>query len=343
MTQLRWGLLAAGGIAHAFAKGLTQTDSGVCAAVASRSLDKARAFAKEFDIPTAYGSYEEMLADPDIDAVYISTPHPMHAEWAIKAADAGKHILCEKPMTMSWADTMTVIESARRNDVFFMEAFMYRCTPQTAALVELIRDGAIGEVRTIDATFAFTCGGDPESRLMKAELGGGGILDVGCYAMSMVRLIAGAAMGKEVAEPIEVLGAGHVGATGVDEWAGATLKFENDIIARLATGIRCNQDNKVIIHGTEGRIEVSKPWFCQGREAGETTLNVNGEERVITADRGIYACEADMVAANVQGRQGASPAMTWADSIGQAKAIEAWLKAVGVDYPCWSTPCGESR
>jgi len=122
MTQLRWGLLASGNIAHAFARGLTQTDSGVCAAVASRSLDKAEAFAKEFDIPTAYGSYEEMLADPTIDAVYISTPHPMHAEWAIKSADAGKHILCEKPMTMSWADTMSVIEAARRNDVFFMEA-----------------------------------------------------------------------------------------------------------------------------------------------------------------------------------------------------------------------------
>ena len=336
MIQLRWGLLASGNIAHAFAHGLTQTDSGVCAAVASRSLDKAQAFANEFDIPTAYGSYEEMLADPEIDAVYISTPHPMHAEWAIKSADAGKHILCEKPMTMSWADTMSVIEAARRNDVFFMEALMYRCTPQTAKLIDLIRDGAIGEVRTIDATFAFTCGWDPESRLLNAELGGGGILDVGCYAMSMARLIAGAALGKDVAEPLEVLGAGHIGETGVDEWAAATLKFENDIIGRLATGIRCGQDNKVIVHGSEGRIEVSEPWFCQGREAGETTLNVNGEDLVVTADRGIYACEADRVAANVQDRQGASPAMTWADSIGQAKAVEAWLKAVGVDYPSWA-------
>ena len=334
MTQLRWGLLAAGNIARAFAQGLTQTESGTAAAVGSRSLDKARAFAGEFDIPKAYGSYEEMLADPEIDAVYVATPHPMHAEWAIKAADAGKHILCEKPMTMGWADTMTVIEAARRNDVFLMEAFMYRSTPQTARLVELIRAGAVGEVRTIDATFAFKCGWDPESRLLNAELGGGGILDVGCYTMSMARLIAGAALGEEIAEPVQVHGAGHVGETGVDEWAAGTLLFEGDIVARIATGVQCSQDNKVIIHGSEGRIEVPDPWFCQGREPGESTMIVNGEETILAADRGIYANEADMVATNIENRQGASPAMTWVDSLGQARAIDAWLDAVGVQYPC---------
>ena len=334
MTQLRWGLLAAGNIAKAFAHGLTQTDSGVGAAVASRSLDKARAFAEEFGITKAFGTYEDMLADAEIDAVYVSTPHPLHAEWAIKAADAGKHILCEKPMTMSWADTMTVIEAARRNDVFFMEAYMYRCTPQTARLVELVREGVVGEVRTIDATFAFKCGWNPESRLLKAELGGGGIYDVGGYAMSMSRLIAGTALGKHVSEPIQVAGAGHVGETGVDEWAAGTLLFANDIVARIATGIQCSQDNTVVIHGSEGRIEVPDPWFCNGREAGESTIIVNGEETTVVADRSIYAYEADMVAANIEGRQGASPAMTWADSLGQAKAIDAWLDAVGVRYPC---------
>ena len=132
MKPLRWGLLAAGNIAKAFAHGLAQTESGVAAAVASRSLEKAKGFAGEFDIPVAYGGYEEMLDDSEIDAVYIATPHPMHTEWAIKAADAGKHILCEKPMTMCWADTMTVIESARRNDVFTRYvAFRIRYTGET--------------------------------------------------------------------------------------------------------------------------------------------------------------------------------------------------------------------
>jgi predicted dehydrogenase/aryl-alcohol dehydrogenase-like predicted oxidoreductase len=334
MTQLRWGLLAAGNIAKAFAKGLSQTETGTAAAVASRSLDKSKAFAEEFNIPKAYGSYEELLADPEIDAVYIATPHPMHAEWAIKAADAGKHILCEKPMTMSWADTMTVMEAARRNDVFIMEAYMYRCTPQTAKLVELISSGAIGEVRMIDATFAFKCGWNPDGRLLNAELGGGGILDVGGYTMSMSRLIAGTALGKEVAEPLQVLGAGHVGETGVDEWAAATLLFEGDIVARIATGVQCGQDNKVIIHGSEGRIEVPAPWFCNGSEPGETSIIVNKEAISVAADRSIYAYEADVAAANIEARQGKSPAMTRADSIGQAKALDAWLDAVGVKYPC---------
>ena len=336
MTPLRWGLLAAGGIAKAFCAGLAQTDSGICAAVASRSLDKARAFAKEFNIPVAYGSYEEMLADPQIDAAYISTPHPLHAEWTIKAADAGKHILCEKPMSMSWADTMTVVEAARRNDVFLMEAFMYRCTPQTARLVELIREGAVGVVRTIDATFAYDCGWKPESRQLNPALGGGGILDVGCYAVSMARLIAGIALGQDVAEPIEVMGAGHVGKTGVDEWAAGTLLFADDIVARIATGVQCTQDNKVIIHGSSGRIEVPEPWFCHGREAGESTIIVKGEAVSVAADRSIYAYEADIVAANIERRQGTSPAMTTADSIGQAKAVDAWLDAVGVQYPSTS-------
>ncbi|NKB69209.1 MAG: oxidoreductase [Candidatus Latescibacteria bacterium] len=336
MTQLKWGLLAAGNIARAFCHGLTQTESGVCAAVASRSLAKAKAFAEEFGIAVAHGSYEDLLADPQIDAVYIATPHPLHAEWAIKAADAGKHILCEKPMSMSWADSMTVIEAARRNDVFLMEAFMYRCTPQTARLVELIGEGAIGQLRTIDATFAFNAGINPEGRLFNLELGGGGILDVGCYPMSMARLLAGAALGQKVAEPVEVLGAGHVGETGVDEWAAGTLRFDEDIIARIATGIQCGQDNKVIIHGSKGRIEVPQPWFCHGREAGETTILVNDEEIKITAARGIYACEADRVAAHIEDRQGGYPAMSWADSLGQAKAIDAWLEAVGVQYPCKS-------
>ena len=333
MRQLRWGLLAAGGIAKAFAHALTQTDSGKAAAVASRSLEKAKAFAAEFGIPSAYGNYEDMLADPTIDAVYISTVHPMHAEWAIKTAEAGKHILCEKPMTMGWADTTTVIEAARRNDVFLMEAYMYRCAPQTTELVDLIRSGSIGEVRMIEAAFGFHCEWNPEGRLLNAELGGGGILDVGGYAMSMSRLIAGTALGKEVAEPLKILGAGHVGESGVDDWAAATLLFEGDIVARIATGVQCRLDNKVIIHGSDGRIEVPDPWFCNGRDPGNSTIIVNDNTAVIAADRSVYAFEADVVAANIESRQGKSPAMTWSDSIGQARAIDAWLDAVGVEYP----------
>jgi predicted dehydrogenase len=128
----------------------------------------------------------------------------MHAEWAIKTAEAGKHILCEKPLTLNYPQAMAVIEAAQRNDVFLMEAFMYRCHPQTAKLVELIKDRVIGDVRFIQASFSFHAGVNPESRLLNNALGGGGILDVGCYCTSMARLIAGAALGQRFAEPIEV-------------------------------------------------------------------------------------------------------------------------------------------
>jgi predicted dehydrogenase/aryl-alcohol dehydrogenase-like predicted oxidoreductase len=336
---VRWGLLAAGGIANAFASALARTDSGKAVAVASRSLEKAKAFAKEFSIPKAYGSYEELLADPTVDAVYISTPHPMHSKWAIKAADAGKHILCEKPLAMNQYDVQAMIEAARRNDVFFMEAFMYRCNPQTQRLVEMIRSKAIGEVRIIRATFSFQCGyGNLDGRLMNPALGGGGIFDVGCYAVSMSRLIAGAALGKDFAHPIAVHGAGQLGKTGVDEWATALLKFEGGIVAQCATGIQLNQDNNVVIYGSEGVITVPAPWFCNGREPGKVSFTVvrygkDPEEVVIDVPKGIYSIEADIVAANIKSRQAPSPAMTWADSLSQAVTLDAWRGALGLAYP----------
>src|SRR5690606_25708656 len=152
-----------------------------------------------------HDSYDALLANPEVQAVYISTPHPMHAQWAVRAARAGKHILCEKPLTMNYWSAMAVVEAARQNEVFLMEAFMYRCHPQTQKLAELIARGAIGEVKVIQATFSFGAGFDPNGRVYNNALGGGGLLDVGCYCTSMARMIAGAATGQQQsAEPIEV-------------------------------------------------------------------------------------------------------------------------------------------
>ena len=150
MTKsLNWGIIGTGAIAHTFAKGLAKSATGKLVAVASRSKEKADKFAGEFNNPRAHGSYEALLADPDVQAVYISTPHPLHAEWAIKCAQAKKHVLCEKPMGLNQAQAMTIIEAATLNDVFLMEAFMYRCHPQTLKLVELIKSKAIGEDRFV--------------------------------------------------------------------------------------------------------------------------------------------------------------------------------------------------
>ena len=183
-------------------------------AIGSRNPGKA-GLAETFPGARILDGYDALLADPEVDAVYISTPHPTHAEWAIKAAEAGKHVLCEKPMGLTAFEADAMIHAARKAGTFLGEAFMYRLHPQTAKLVELVRSGAIGDVRIIRSSFGFAMPGFmPEHRLYANDQAGGGILDVGGYPVSMARLIAGAAVGKPFAEPDSVAGAAHLGAVG---------------------------------------------------------------------------------------------------------------------------------
>ena len=331
--KLKWGIIGAGGIARKFAHGLAGSKTGELVAIGSRSLESGKKFTAEFPA-RVHAGYEALLADPEVQAVYISTPHPMHAEWAVKAANAGKHILCEKPLTINLAQAQTVIEAAKRNNVFLMEALMYRCHPQTTRLVELIRDNVIGDVKLIQATFSFNFDFNLESRLLNNALGGGGILDVGCYCTSMARLIAGAAIGKPFDEPVEFLGTGHVGAQSrVDEYAVASLKFSSGILAQLACGVQLNLENNVRITGTRGVIIVPSPWVVS-LEAGfsKTIIFKNGvpEEIVIESQEGLYSIEADHVAEHIAAGQ--APAMSWDDTLGNMRALDLWRKGVGVVY-----------
>src|SRR5215472_16061265 len=256
--MLSWGILGTGRIAGAFASGLARSRSGRLVAVGSRTQPGADAFGERFGAAGRHGSYEALLADERVQAVYIATPHPMHARLAITAAEAGKHVLCEKPLALNHAQAMAVVEAAAERDVFLMEAFMYRCHPQTARLVELVRSGEIGEVRAIRATFSFAARLDPAGRLLNRELGGGGILDVGGYCTSMARLLAGA-------EPVEVKAVGRIGETGVDEHAAAVLRFPDGVVAELLCGIRARADNTVWVFGSDGCIEVPEPWLPTAR------------------------------------------------------------------------------
>src|SRR5882724_823597 len=260
MNSLSWGILGTGRIAGIFAKQLSQSKTGKLAAVGSRSQASADKFTTEYRVPRGHNTYEALLADSRVQAVYIATPHSLHAEWCLKAAKAGKHILCEKPLTLNHAEALAVVEAARRHNVFLMEAFMYRCHPQTAKLVELLREKATGEVRVIHASFGFHRDFNPEVRLFKNTLGGGGILDVGCYPVSASRLIAGIATGKPFADPVEVKGCGHFAPSGVDTWATALLKFPGDILASLATSVEVQQQNTLRICGSDGNIFVPAPW-----------------------------------------------------------------------------------
>ena len=333
---LNWGILGTGSIAKTFATGVKDSDTGTLAAVGSRHQETADKFGGEFDIPNRHGSYEALLADPGVDAVYVSTPHPLHAEWAIKAVEAGKHVLCEKPLGLNAAEAMAMVEAAEVNRVVLMEAFMYRCHPQTAKLVELVRSGAVGEVRLIDATFSFQTDFNPNGRLFKNDLGGGGIMDVGCYPVSLARLVAGAAAGKPFLDPTSVSGAAKLGETGVDEWAAATLKFANGIVAQVACGVRLNQQNAATIYGSEGRIVVPNPWI-PAKEGGAVSFTVhrNGKEPEtveIKSDKHLYGLEADAFAAAVADGEPVSPAMTPADSMGNMRTLDSWRQAVGLTY-----------
>lgn len=341
-SPLHWGIIGTGAIATTFARGLAAAKTGQLVAVGSRGAESAGKFGDEFGIAPSHrhARYEALLADPDVQAVYISTPHPFHAEWAIKAAEAGKHILCEKPFTLNHAEAMAVMEAAWTHRVFVMEAFMYRCHPQTAKLVELLRNQVIGEVRVIQATFSFHAGFNPEGRLFSNALAGGGILDVGCYTVSMARLLAGAALGQPFADPIEVKGMAHLGTTGVDEWATGILRFEGDILAQVATGIALNQENVVRVFGSDGRIVVPNPWLANrgAADLGKIILHRQGEkepqEVVAGTEVTSFTLEADAVGRAVAAGQLETepPAMTRADTLGNMQTLDRWREAVGLTY-----------
>ena len=297
-------------------------------AVASRSQPSADKFAEEFGVEKRYASYEALLADPQVQAVYIATPHPMHAEWAIRAAEAKKHVLVEKPIAMNYAEAMTMTEAARANGVFLMEAFMYRCHPQIAKLKELIQSKVIGDVRIIQATFSFKGPApDADSRLVRGDLGGGGILDVGCYVASFARLVAGVAIGKPFSDAFKVEAVGHLESTGIDGYSAAVAQFPGGILAQLSCGVQLGLENVARIIGTEGVISLDSPWI-PGKETTITVRRAGKEPETIAvhSPRSIYAIEADVVAENLA--LGEAPQMSWADSRGNMQLLDGWRRSI---------------
>ena len=349
--MVKWGVIGPGLIARVFCNAMRFSNTGRITAIAGRKKEKAEKIAETFAIPKSYEGYESLLADDEIDAVFIATIHPAHAEWAIKAAEAGKHILVEKPIGMSHLEAGAMIDAAEANEIFLMEAFMYRCHPQTQKLVELVRDGAIGEVRMIRAVFSYNAGNTEESlhsRAFANELGGGGILDIGCYTASMARLVAGAASGQTFAEPLDVRGSATIGPTGVDHYAAATLQFENGIIAEIICGVGCRVPDQVTVYGSEGLIDLPNPWlpstpcrFAKEPLPPDTIFppsrisllrhgDAEPESVIVEVDRDLFTYEADNVAENLEHLQ--SPAMSWRDTLGNMKLLDRWREEANLIY-----------
>ncbi|NOK59553.1 MAG: hypothetical protein GFH27_549285n77 [Chloroflexi bacterium AL-W] len=245
-----WGVLSTGGIAQKFVAAVQSSSDVQIAAIASRDAARATEVAQKMGIPQAYGSYEALLTDPKIEAVYIALPNSLHAEWSIKAAQAGKHILCEKPLGVSRTEAEAMFEAARKHRVCLMEAFMYRFHPQTRALQELINNGTVGQVQLVRASFGFTVT-DPVNVRLNAELAGGALMDVGCYCVNVVRMITGCA-------PHRVTAVARWAPSGVDETLLGTLEYPNGILAQVLCSLSSARHHMVQIIGSDGVIEVDE-------------------------------------------------------------------------------------
>jgi predicted dehydrogenase len=326
-------VLGTGFISGTLAEAITQSESGSVVAVGSRSEDKAREFGERFGATRFYDSYEGVINDPEIDIVYNGLPNHLHAPLSILCARAGKHILCEKPVAMNHDEAVAVIETIKEHDVFFMEAFMYRTHPQMAEMVELIRDGAIGQVRLIESSFGFNRDMTGDCR-MNPEWGGGGIMDVGCYVVSGSRLAAGAALGTDFAEPTSVNGIGFVDPeTQVDLWASAALQFDGGIQASLACGMQVETEWRLCVFGSEGYIRINTPWlphmdnhrFVVKRSGSESE-----EEIPCDKSKTVFLHEIETVAKHIADRQVPPPCMSWDDTLGNMKVLDEWRRQVGV-------------
>ncbi len=338
LQPIRWGIIGPGTIAKTFAEGVAHSTTGRLVAIATRNPDRP-GLSDGFPGARIVNGYDALLSDAEIDAVYIATPHTGHAEWAIKAIRAGKHVLVEKPIALSAYDADAIFHETKKAGVFAGEAYMYRLHPQIARIVELVKSGAIGEVRIIRSSFGFSMGSfRADHRLFANESAGGGILDVGGYPVSMARLIAGAVSGQPFLEPTKVSGVAHLGQSGVDEWASAVLKFPNEIIAEVSCSIMANQDNVLRIIGSEGRIEVQDFWFASGHKGGIGKIDViKGKDRQtieVAEDRYLYSFEVDAAGEAIrnQSQEFAYPGMSWADTLGNLRVMDQWRASVGLEY-----------
>ena len=332
-APVRWAVLGPGSIARRFASQLPHSGTGVLVAVGSTSPDRARTFAEEFapQAPAVLGAYEDVLACPEVDAVYVATVHTTHAPLAAAALQAGKHVLCEKPMTPNAATTMALTDLATRSGRTLLEAYMYRFHPQTVRVLELVREGAIGKILHIDASFAFDTG-RAEGRLFEPGTAGGGILDVGGYPLSVARFVAGAVQGQAYADPTDVRGAGTLGGTGVDLAAAAHLTFPGGITASLRTGIQLDDPQSATITGARGVIRLADPWALGEQQVIDLAVVGEGLRRIEVPAAHAYALEADALAkAAAAGTE--VPEIDLANSLGQARAQDAWREAVGLQYP----------
>jgi D-xylose 1-dehydrogenase (NADP+, D-xylono-1,5-lactone-forming) len=311
---MRLGIISTADINRKVIPGAHASAKVELVAVASRDQARADAYAAEWEIERAYGSYDALLEDPGVDAVYIPLPNTMHREWSIRSLEAGKHVICEKPFSKRAEDVEAAFDAAERTGLLLTEAFMYRHNPQTARLVELVREGAIGELRVVRSAFSYSLY-DAENIRLRTDVEGGSLMDVGCYCVSGSRLLAG--------EPESVVGSAYVGPTGTDWVFTGALRFAGDVLALFDCGTCLPERDELEAIGTEGSLFLDDPWHCY-----EPVIELRRDgaiERIELEPVDSYRLELENL---VDAIDGTAPLLLGReDALGQARAIEALFRS----------------
>ena len=310
----KWGIISTAHINRLVLAGARESDRVEVVAVASRDRARAEAYAREHGIERAHGSYEELLADPEIEAVYISLPNSLHVEWSVRALEAGKHVLCEKPFDRRPDEVERAFDAAARAGRILMEAFMYRHNPQTAKVRELVDGGTIGQLRVVRSAFSFGLG-DPENVRLAADLDGGALMDVGCYCVSGSRLLAG--------EPKTVYGEQVVGPSGVDVLFAAAMRCPDDVVAHFDCGFVLPGRDELEVVGSEGSLFLDDPWHA--RKPVIEVRREDGVEEIALEPVDSYRLELENLSDAIHGD--AEPLLGREDALGQARTIDALYRS----------------
>jgi predicted dehydrogenase len=335
--RLGWGILGTGNIARQFAAGIRASRTGSLFAVGSRNSSSASEFARSFSAPSSFGSYEQVLSAPGVDAIYNALPNSMHHHWTIAALKAGRHVLCEKPLASDTNQARVMFDVARASGRVLMEAFMYRSHPQTLAVLDAVRSGAIGELKLIRTSFCFRTMRTDGNIRFNREMAGGSLMDIGCYCINFSRLLAGQ-------EPSAVTVTGRLHESGVDELAAGTLTFPSGIVASFTCGMTLHADNTAFLCGSDGFIAIPVPWKPPPDNAGfiiarstPPRMDAGGKVQpgpppaqhvTVECDGDLYGNEADDFAATVAGKR--PPRITREDSLGNMQVLDTMRRQLGV-------------